>query len=143
MGRAAWIVVLLAAVFAGCGGEATTPASGTDGVAPGTDEPRFPDVLEVVIEPLGGEEYRVAVTVSSPYDSPDRYADAWRVLDPDGDELGVRELTHDHAAEQPFTRDTTVQIPLGVAEVTVEGRDLVNGYGGSTVTVAVPPSTPG
>ena len=30
--------------------------------------------------------------------------DAWRVLDPDGNELGVRILTHDHANEQPFTR---------------------------------------
>ncbi len=136
------IAVLLVALLTACGGTAT-PTPGVDEAAHSADEPRFPDVLEVVIEPLGGEEYRVAATLSSPYDSPERYADAWRVLDPDGDELGVRMLAHDHASEQPFTRDTVVEIPAGVPEVTVEGRDLINGYGGSTVTVAVPASTPG
>lgn len=98
----------------------------------------FPDVLEVDIAPLGGERYEVAVTLSSPYDSPERYADAWRVLDEEGNELGRRELLHDHASEQPFTRQTTVEIPEDVEEITVEGRDQVSGYGGATVTVAVP-----
>lgn len=46
--------------------------------------------------------------------------------------------TSDHAAEQPFTRQTTVEIPDDVDEITVEGRDQVGGYGGATVTVAVP-----
>jgi hypothetical protein len=137
------IVVLLAAVLGGCGPSSSASSSADDTSVLSSEEQRFPDVLEVDIEPIGGEEYRVAVTISSPYDSPDRYADAWRVLDPAGDELGVRVLTHDHAAEQPFTRDAIVEIPVEVAEVTVEGRDLVNGYGGANVTVAVPPSTPG
>lgn len=65
-------------------------------------------------------------------------ADAWRVLDEDGNELGCRDLLHDHASEQPFTRQTTVEIPGDVDEITVEGRDQVNGYGGDTVTVTVP-----
>ncbi len=97
----------------------------------------FPDVLEVDVTPAGDGEFTVAVTLSSPYDSPERYADAWRVLDPEGNELGVRELTHDHASEQPFTRQETVVIPDDVDEITVEGRDQVSGYGGDTVTVAV------
>jgi hypothetical protein len=79
------------------------------------------------------------VTVSSPYDSPDRYADGWHVLAPDGTELGTHTLLHDHAGEQPFTRTQTgVEIPLDVVEVTVEGRDQQYGFGGGTVTVAVP-----
>ncbi|WP_372594341.1 hypothetical protein [Actinotalea sp.] len=83
--------------------------------------------------------YDVVVTISSPYDTPERYADGWRVLGPDGTTLGEHELGHDHATEQPFTRtQRSVVIPDGVTEVTVEGRDLVNGYGGVTVTVAVP-----
>ena len=50
----------------------------------------------------------------------------------------MRELTHDHAAEQPFTRSLTdVVIPPDVTEVTVEGRDLVNGWGGGTSTVTI------
>lgn len=60
------------------------------------------------------------------------------MLDEDGNELGRRELIHDHAAEQPFTLQMTVEIPDDVDEITVEGRDQVSGYGGATVTVAVP-----
>ena len=53
--------------------------------------------------------------------------------------LGVRELLHDHASEQPFTRSLTgVAIPDGVTTVTVEARDLANGWGGGTVEAPVP-----
>lgn len=72
-------------------------------------------------------------TISSPYDSPARYADAWRILGPDGAVLGVRELLHDHATEQPFTR-TLAGVPIDpqIEVVTIEGRDQVNGWGGQT-----------
>ena len=80
----------------------------------------------------------MAATLSSPYDSPDRYADAWRATDPDGKQLGIRELPHDHASEQPFTRDQRIEIPDDVDEIVVQGRDRENGYGGKTVTVKVP-----
>lgn len=52
--------------------------------------------------------------------------------------LGEHTLTHDHADEQPVTRTQTgLQIPDGVAVITVEGRDAQNGYGGATVEVEV------
>lgn len=99
---------------------------------------QHPDVLDAMLEP-SGDGWRVSATISSPYDSPDRYADAFRVLAPDGTVLGVRELLHDHAGEQPFTRSLDdVEIPDGVGRVTVEGRDQANGWGGATVTVDVP-----
>ena len=101
---------------------------------------RFPDVLAVELRPQGDRVYDVAVTLSSPYDTPQRYADGWRVLDPAGNTLGAHTLMHDHASEQPFTRtQSDLQIPSDVAEVVVEGRDTQNGYGGKTVTVQVPP----
>ncbi|MGB8361039.1 MAG: hypothetical protein WCE80_06520, partial [Acidimicrobiia bacterium] len=79
------------------------------------------------------------VTMSSPYDTASRYADAWRVVGDDGVVYGVNELTHDHAAEQPFTRSLTgVEIPASVSTVVVEGRDQVYGWGGATVTVTLP-----
>ncbi len=100
---------------------------------------RFPDVLAVELRPAGERVYDVAVTISSPYDTPQRYADGWRVLDPDGSVLGTHTLLHDHAAEQPFTRTQRgLHIPDGVTTVTVEGRDQVNGYGGATISVEVP-----
>ena len=99
----------------------------------------FPDVVAVEIQSNGDGTYRIDATLSSPYDSGQRYADAWRVLAPDGTVLGILELAHDHAGEQPFTRSLAeVEIDPSIDEVTVEGRDQLNGWGGATVTVAVP-----
>lgn len=113
---------------------ATAAATGASADA----DQEYPDVVAVELSPTG-DTWTVDATISSPYDSPDRYADAFRVLAPDGTELGVRELLHDHASEQPFTRSLTgATIPHDVTEVTVEGRDLVNGWGGETVTVPMP-----
>ncbi|MEM8903070.1 MAG: hypothetical protein AAGF02_05145 [Actinomycetota bacterium] len=120
---------------------ATTPETEatTATVAPPVEEQLFPDVLDAVLTPEGDGTFSVAATLSSPYDTPERYADAWRVVAPDGTVLGVRELAHDHQNEQPFTRQLGgVAIPADVAEVTVEGRDQISGWGGGTVTVPVP-----
>ncbi len=99
----------------------------------------FPDVIDVVVEEESDGVYSFEVTISSPYDSPDRYADAWRVTSPDGSVYGVRELLHDHAGEQPFTRSLSgVEIPSEVETVVVEGRDLIGGWGGGTMSVELP-----
>ena len=103
-----------------------------------TADQKYPDILEAELSGSDGE-YRIAVTVSSPYDSPERYADGWRVLDEDGTVLAEHELGHDHANEQPFTRSRgPFEIPANVNEVTVEGHDQEHGYGGKTVTIEVP-----
>ena len=100
---------------------------------------RFPDVVDVELRRTGDRLYDVVVTLSSPYDTPQRYADGWRVLDEDGNVLGIHTLLHDHAAEQPFTRTQPgLHIAEGISEVMVEGRDQVHGFGGQTMTVAVP-----
>lgn len=102
------------------------------------DEQRFPDVLDAELE-RDGDTWRLSATLSSPYDTPERYADAFRALTPDGEELGVRVLLHDHANEQPFTRSLTgLEIPSDVDTIIVEGRDLEHGWGGATVTLEVP-----
>ena len=89
--------------------------------------------------PVGDGVYDVEVTVTSPYDTPQRYADGWRVLASDGTVLGEHQLLHDHASEQPFTRTQRgLLVPDAVGTVTIEGRDLVNGYGGGTLVVDVP-----
>ncbi len=94
----------------------------------------FPDVVDVRAEQSGNGSWTFFVTLSSPYDTPERYADAWRVTGPDGEEYGVRRLTHDHQNEQPFTRsESGIVIPEGVTEVIVEGRDQVSGWGGETM----------
>lgn len=99
----------------------------------------FPDVIAVELRPTGDRVFDVSVTISSPYDTPERYADGWRVLDPAGNVLGAHTLMHDHANEQPFTRTQRgLEIPTGIAQVTVEGRDQANGFGGGTITLDVP-----
>ena len=140
------LALLGAVVGAACaesddtGGAATTGVAPTEVVEPEAtetevEEPgeqRYPDIIDATAEQtnLG---WAFAVTVSSPYDSAARYADAWRIVGPDGAVYGTRELAHDHAAEQPFTRSLqAVEIPEGVDVVVIEGRDQANGWGGGT-----------
>lgn len=122
------MIVVLAALAAGCSSDAPPASTSSTGQ-------RFPDVIDVTVS-RSGAEFSFAVTVSSPYDTPERYADAFRVRSADGEVYGVNELTHDHATEQPFTRTLSgVALPAGVTEVVVEGRDQANGWGGGTRTV--------
>ncbi len=157
--RRAAIVLAVGLVAVGCSAEqrpgsspTTTAATSTTATEPEpattstTSDPKednsaqeFPDVIDVEVSIESPGVFRFAVTISSPYDTAQRYADAWRIIAPDGSVLGIRELLHDHANEQPFTRSLNgVEIPPDIEEVTVEGRDLVNGWGGMTLTVPVP-----
>jgi hypothetical protein len=101
---------------------------------------RHPDVVDVKVRASGVDRFDFDVTLSSPYDTPQRYADAFRVRDKAGNKvLGERILWHDHAGEQPFTRDLHgVLIPPGVKRVEVQGRDQRHGYGGKTMDVDLP-----
>lgn len=149
MRRRAAAALLVTLALAGCSSSSddgvaapTSSAAATSSTSPsegaGASDQEFPDVLEAVVEPASGA-FDVDATISSPYDTPERYADALRVRSEDGTVYGVRELTHDHASEQPFTRTLTgLDLPDDVDEVVVEGRDQANGWGGATVTVEVP-----
>ena len=108
-------------------------------IAAGPSDQKFPDVVSVKVTPRSANLFDFDVTVSSPYDTPQRYADAIRVLAKTDVVLGERILFHDHADEQPFTRDVYgVKIPPGVRIVVVQARDKANGYGGKTVEVTLP-----
>ena len=100
---------------------------------------KYPDVLAAKVRPSGTDTFDFDVTVSSPYDTPQRYADAFRVMGNDGAVFGERVLFHDHAGEQPFTRDLHgVKIPRAVRIVVVQARDQRFGYGGKTLEVQLP-----
>jgi hypothetical protein len=100
---------------------------------------RFPDVVSVKVQARSQDTFVFDVTVSSPYDTPQRYADGIRVLGSNSQVLGERKLLHDHADEQPFTRDLSgVKIPLGVRAVVIQARDQKYGYGGKSVEVTLP-----
>lgn len=100
---------------------------------------KFPDVLSAKAQARGAGTFNFDVTISSPYDTPQRYADAFRVTGSDGRVFGERKLWHDHATEQPFTRDLYgVKIPPGIRRVVIQARDQKYGYGGKTIEVALP-----
>ncbi len=149
------LVGLLALLAAGCGDGSSDDEASDETVAPATTEPapaeavpdgeldddaetdvqRWPDVIDATAR-FDGAAWTISATLSSPYDTPERYADSWRVIGPDGTVYGERFLLHDHQNEQPFTRSQSgIEIPDGVEVVTIEGRDQVYGWGGDTFEV--------
>ena len=102
-------------------------------------EQRFPDVIDVKVTARGARVFDFDVTVSSPYDTPARYADAFRVTTASGQVLGERKLLHDHQGEQPFTRDLYgVKVPAAISAVVVQAKDMKYGYGGKSLRVKLP-----
>jgi hypothetical protein len=100
---------------------------------------KFPDVLAAEVRATSTDTFDFDVTVSSPYDTPQRYADGFRVLDADGAVYGERKLWHDHAGEQPFTRDLYgVKLPGAIRAVIIQARDQRFGYGGKTIEITLP-----
>ena len=143
------IVLALAVAFSACGSDSgegeeravePEPAEPVESAEPGVGQEGdlYPSVVQVSAERTGRRTFTLSVTIDSPYDSPERYADGWRVLTPEGETIAEHELQHDHANEQPFTREQPdVEVPGGVTEVIVEARDSANGYGGKTGIVAL------
>ncbi|MEM1161534.1 MAG: hypothetical protein AAGJ28_11415 [Pseudomonadota bacterium] len=85
-----------------------------------------------------GAGWRFDVTVRHADTGWEHYADAWRVVGPDGTVYGTRTLYHPHVDEQPFTRSLSgVAIPAGVTQVAVESHDSVHGWGGAKVSVTL------
>ena len=96
------------------------------------------DVLQVEAR-ASGDGWSFDVTVRHADAGWDHYADAWRVVGPDGTVYGTRTLYHPHVDEQPFTRSLSdVRIPAQVQTVTIEAHDSVHGWGGEAVEVSLP-----
>ena len=127
VGRRALLLVLISTAFS-----AHVQSSASS-------EQRFPDVVAVKVRASGPDRFDFDVTISSPYDTPRRYADGFRVYTSDDLVLGERKLLHDHQDEQPFTRDLhAVKIPPALKKVLVQARDQKYGYGGKVVEVVLP-----
>ncbi|MDF1595633.1 MAG: hypothetical protein P1T08_06010 [Acidimicrobiia bacterium] len=142
------IVLLLALALAACGTTdaepATTGSPGANQTIPtsttemqGAD--RCANVVAVEAVQAGDGTYTFSVTVASPDEGWEKYADEWTVWTPEGTALGTRILEHPHETEQPFTRSLSgVPIPDGVTIVVVGARDSVEGYCGATIELAIP-----
>lgn len=86
-----------------------------------------------------GDLWRFDVTVRHADEGWEHYADAWRVVAPDGTVLGERTLLHPHVNEQPFTRSLSgVAIPAGVERVLIEAHDSRHGWGAKVLELRLP-----
>lgn len=89
------------------------------------------DVKIVAAEFSGQGEslWSVSVTLEHEDTGWDHYADAWRVVDGEGNVLGNRQLLHPHVDEQPFTRSLGgITVPENVRKVFIEAHDKVHGW---------------
>ena len=94
------------------------------------------EVLGAEFRQQGDDTWNVSVTLRHGDTGWEHYADAWRVVAPDGRELGTRVLLHPHETEQPFTRSLSgVRIPSGTDTVLIEGRDKVHGWSPQRLSV--------
>lgn len=88
-----------------------------------------PRVVAAAATAEGGGRWTISVTLSHPDTGWDHYASGWKVLAPDGTLLGLRELTHPHADEQPFERALEgVAIPPDLREVLIVPRCTMDGW---------------
>lgn len=101
----------------------------------------FADPVEIVdvTASKSGDSWRFSVTLLHPDTGWDHYADAWEVLDADGNRLGIRELAHPHVNEQPFTRSQSgIVIPAGMTSVFIRARENVDGWNDDTTEFVLP-----
>ena len=93
--------------------------------------PAFADapVIQAAKAQRVGNLWTFEVTVLHGDTGWDHYADAWRVVDTQGNVLGLRNLAHPHVNEQPFTRTLSgASIPEDVTEVGIQTHDNTTGW---------------
>lgn len=99
------------------------------------DPPRIEDVRVS----RTGDSWRFDVTLSHSDTGWDHYADAWRILDMEGNQLAIRELAHPHVNEQPFTRSLSgLSFPEGITQVQIQAREKPGGWHAETQRVILP-----
>lgn len=94
------------------------------------------DIIKVSVSGESGD-YRFSVTISSPDEGCDQYADWWEVIDERGELIFRRILHHSHVGEQPFTRSDE---PVKIApddNVWVRAHMHPTGYGGAVMKGSV------
>lgn len=93
------------------------------------------EVIKTRFELRSSGSWHVSTTLKHGDTGWSHYADAWRVVNENGDDLGTRTLYHPHENEQPFTRSHTVNIPKGVTTLYVEAHDKVHGWSKQRIKV--------
>ena len=94
--------------------------------------------IEAAEARASGANWSFSVTLRHGDTGWDDYADGWRVVTEDGQELGLRVLYHPNVDEQPFTRSLGgVSVPDGVETVFIEARTNTDGWGTTRFPVSL------
>ena len=93
------------------------------------------EIIKVVLTGQTGT-WRADVTLKHADTGWKHYADAWRLVDEAGNEIGKRTLYHPHVNEQPFTRSLSdFQISCDTNIIFVEAHDLKHGWSSNRVKI--------
>jgi hypothetical protein len=93
------------------------------------------EIVKVVLTNQNGT-WRADVTLKHADAGWDHYADAWRIVDDKGNELGKRTLYHPHVNEQPFTRSlSSFHISSDKKIIFIEAHDKKHGWSTNRVRI--------
>ena len=93
------------------------------------------EIVKVVLTKYAGT-WRADVTLRHADEGWKHYADGWRLVDSNGNEIGMRKLYHPHVNEQPFTRSlSSFQIPTNTKTLFVEAHDSKHGWTANKVRI--------
>lgn len=93
------------------------------------------EIVNVELEKRYGS-WQANVTLKHGDTGWEHYADAWRLVDKDGNEIGKRTLWHPHVNEQPFTRSlSNFHIPANTSVIYVEAHDKKHGWAKDRVEI--------
>lgn len=117
----------------------TTPSSPTTTILA---DGNCADVVNATARRSDDDTWTFDVTISSPYETVDQYADEFQIISISDDIiLGTRSLAHPHPSEQPFTRSLGgIIIPSDLSMVSITARDSINGYCGEVFDLELPSS---
>ena len=122
------------------GGQSLTPCAPEAMTTPvsivGNPDNDFAQVLFVHARKENGGTWTFETTVRHNDQGFDHYADAWQVIEPNGQIIAERVLAHPHDTEQPFTRSQTgINISTGTTTVRVRAKCNVHNFGGQEIIV--------
>ena len=116
--------------------DTTVPAPSNTAPPKNNPDLNFAQVVFVSAKQNSSGLWQFDTTVRHNDEGWDHYADAWQVVDLNGNLLAERVLLHPHETEQPFTRSqSSIEISPEITQVIVRAKCNIHGWGGQEILV--------